>query len=141
MKYYLVLSLLFMFNIVHGQTNKTFKIKGEAVRTEVVVNNGNLDISKIKIENISNKAIYLKWETISNTFPKEWDCSMCQHGACQIGIPAGSEFKKLNSNEDGFIAIHVMPQKISGEGTVKFKVYDKNKPDDFEVITFNVTVK
>lgn len=140
MKYYLVLSLLFMFNIVHGQTNKTFKIKGEAVRTEVVVNNGNLDISKIKIENISNKAIYLKWETISNTFPKEWDCSMCQHGACQIGIPKGSVFNKLNADQQGFIAIHVIPAQKTGKGVVKFKIYDKANPEYSEILTFEVEV-
>ena len=125
----------------HCQTNKSFKIKGDAVKNDVVAKDGNLENSKIKIENTSGRAIYIEWTTIENTFPEEWDCSMCQHGACQIGIPEGSEFKKLNSNEDGFIAIHVMPHEVSGSGVVKFKVYNKKKPEDFEIITFNLTVE
>ena len=107
---------------------------------ETVSKNGNLDVSKIKVENLTSYPIFLKWETVSNTFPKEWDCSMCQHGKCQIGIPNGSEFKKLDSYKEGFVAIHVLPAKHSGKGQVKFKIYDVKHPDEFEIITFNVEV-
>jgi hypothetical protein len=65
---------------------------------------------------------------------------MCQHGACQIGIPKGSVFNKLNADQQGFIAIHVIPTNRVGNGTVKFKIYDKANPDYVKILTFDVEV-
>jgi len=121
-----------------AQSDKTFVVKGNSINHDNIPTNGKLDISKISVVNVSNKAIFLEWETVSNTFPKGWDCSMCQHGACQIGIPKGSIFKQLNPDQEGYIAIHVMPQNNIGNGQVKFKIYDRDHPDFFEIITFNV---
>jgi hypothetical protein len=133
------LLLLFSFSAAFAQ-KPTFSVVGNATNKESLQKNKRLDISKIKVENISNKPIYLVWETISNTFPKEWDCSMCQHGACQIGIPKGSAFNKLNADQQGFIAIHVLPASKTGNGTVKFKIYDKANPNYAEILTFQVEV-
>jgi|GEM_PF-2363061 len=124
----------------NSQKSKTFAIKGESIKTEVVEHGSNLENSIITVVNVSDKPIYLEWETISNTFPSTWDCSMCQHGKCQIGIPKRSVFKKLNAGEEGFIAIHVLPQNKSGSGQVKFKIYDKASPEKYEVLTFRVKV-
>lgn len=132
--------LLFSISISFAQNKPTFSVVGTAVNKESVLKNKRLDISKIKVENISNKPIYLVWETVSNTFPKEWDCSMCQHGACQIGIPKGSSFNKLNPDQQGFIAIHVIPANKIGNGTVKFKIYDKANPKYAQILTFEVEV-
>ncbi|NQY30884.1 MAG: hypothetical protein HRT69_15630 [Flavobacteriaceae bacterium] len=137
-----IIALILLCSTVHinAQSDKTFIVKGNSINNENIPNSGKLDISKITVINISNKAIFLEWKTISNTFPKGWDCSMCQHGACQIGIPKGSVFKKLNPDQEGFIAIHVMPQKNIGNGQVKFKIYDRDYPEEFEILTFNVDV-
>ncbi|WP_166925724.1 hypothetical protein [Flavobacterium poyangense] len=132
--------LLFCFSIAFAQKKPTFSVVGDATNKESLQKNKRLDISKIKVANISDKPIYLAWETVSNTFPKEWDCSMCQHGACQIGIPKGSAFNKLNADQQGFIAIHVIPANKSGNGIVKFKIYDKANPDYFKILTFEVNV-
>ncbi|MCI9844668.1 hypothetical protein [Flavobacterium pectinovorum] len=132
--------LLLCFSFVSGQSKPTFAVVGSAVNKESVLKNKKLDISKIKVENISDGPIYLVWETIYNSFPKEWDCSMCQHGACQIGIPKGSVFNKLNADQQGFIAIHVIPANKTGSGTVKFKIYDKANPEYAKVLTFEVEV-
>lgn len=134
----LYLILLLSFSFAFAQTKPTFSVIGNATNKESVQKNKRLDISKIKVENISNQPIYLVWETVSNTFPKEWDCSMCQHGACQIGIPKGSAFRKLNADQQGFIAIHVIPSNKTGNGTVKFKIYDKANPDYAQILTFQV---
>jgi len=134
--FYLVMLLCFSF--ASAQKKPTFSVVGNAVNKESVQKNKRLDISKIKVENISNKPIFLVWETVSNTFPKEWDCSMCQHGACQIGIPKGSAFNKLNADQQGFIAIHVIPGDKGGNGIVKFKIYDKANPDYAKILTFEV---
>lgn len=132
--------ILLSFSLAFSQSKPTFSVVGNAINKESLSKNKRLDISKIKVENISNKPIYLVWETIYNTFPKEWDCSMCQHGACQIGIPKGSVFNKLNADQQGFIAIHVIPAKKAGKGVVKFKIYDKANPDYSEILTFEVEV-
>lgn len=134
------LVLLFCFSVSFAQKKPTFSVVGDATNKESLQKNKRLDISKIKVANISNKPIYLAWETVSNTFPKEWDCSMCQHGACQIGIPKGSAFNKLNADQQGFIAIHVIPANKSGNGIVKFKIYDKANPDYYKILTFEVNV-
>ncbi|KIX22468.1 hypothetical protein SY27_01070 [Flavobacterium sp. 316] len=130
--------ILLSFSLAFSQSKPTFSVVGNAINKESLSKNKRLDISKIKVENISNKPIYLVWETIYNSFPKEWDCSMCQHGACQIGIPKGSVFNKLNADQQGFIAIHVIPAKKAGKGVVKFKIYDKANPDYSEILTFEV---
>ena len=135
-------SLLFTLFLgsLFAQSDATFKVVGDASNTVQVANDGKLDISKIKVKNITNEPIYLEWKTVTNTFPSEWDCSMCQHGACQIGIPSGSIFKKLNADQQGFIAIHVLPKKVSGKGLVQFKLYDKNNPSYFKILSFEVEV-
>ncbi|CAM1373232.1 hypothetical protein [Tenacibaculum xiamenense] len=136
-----ILLLLFSLGlvaIVSGQNNPTFKIVGNDLNKESLSKEERLEISKINVENISDEPIFLKWETIYNSFPKEWDSSMCQHGACQIGIPKGSSFKKLNPDQQGFIAIHVMSPKKKGKGVVKFKIYDTSNPSYFEILTFEV---
>jgi hypothetical protein len=139
-KILLYLIILLYFSISSAQSKPTFSVVGNATNKESVLKNKRLDISKIKVENVSNKPIYLVWETVSNTFPKEWDCSMCQHGACQIGIPKGSAFSKLNADQQGFIAIHVIPANKTGNGIVKFKIYDKANPNYAEILTFEVQV-
>ena len=139
-KIFFYLIILFSFSCSFAQNKPTFSVVGNPTNKEKLLKNKRLDISKIKVENISNKPIYLVWETVSNTFPKEWDCSMCQHGACQIGIPKGSAFNKLNADQQGFIAIHVIPVNKSGNGIVKFKIYDKANPDYAKILTFEVEV-
>lgn len=139
-KHTLYLLILFSFSCVFAQKKPTFSIVGNATNKESLLKNKRLDISKIKVENISDKPIYLVWETVYNTFPKEWDCSMCQHGACQIGIPKGSAFSKLNADQQGFIAIHVIPANRMGTGIVKFKIYDKAYPEYAKILTFEVEV-
>jgi hypothetical protein len=134
------LLLLFSFSSSFAQKKPTFSVVGNATNKESLLKTKRLDISKIKVENISNKPIYLVWETVYNTFPKEWDCSMCQHGACQIGIPKGSSFSKLNADQQGFIAIHVIPTNKMGNGIVKFKIYDKANPSYAKILTFEVDV-
>lgn len=136
----LYLLILFSFSCVLAQKKPTFSIVGNATNKESLLKNKRLDISKIKVENISDKPIYLVWETVYNTFPKEWDCSMCQHGACQIGIPKRSAFSKLNADQQGFIAIHVIPANRTGIGIVKFKIYDKAYPEYAKILTFEVEV-
>ncbi|WP_130736853.1 hypothetical protein [Flavobacterium sp. J27] len=134
------LVFVLFFVQIFAQNKPTFSVVGNAINKESIANGKRLDISKIKVENISNKPIFLLWETVYNSFPKEWDCSMCQHGACQIGIPKGSSFNKLNPDQQGFIAIHVIPEKKTGRGVVKFKIYDKANPDYSQIITFEVEV-
>jgi hypothetical protein len=137
---FLYLIILLSFSVSFAQNKPTFSIVGNGINKESLLKNKRLDVSKIKVENISNKPIYLVWETVSNTFPKEWDCSMCQHGTCQIGIPKGSVFNKLNPDQQGFIAIHVIPVSKIGNGTVKFKIYDKANPKYSKILTFEVEV-
>lgn len=139
-KIFFTIIILLSLSNSFAQNKPTFSVVGNATNKESLLKNKRLDVSKIKVENISNKPIYLVWETIFNTFPKEWDCSMCQHGACQIGIPKGSVFNKLNADQQGFIAIHVIPTNRVGNGIVKFKIYDKANPDYVKILTFEVEV-
>lgn len=137
---YFILILSFMCTAAHAQSRGTFMVQGDSVKKELVEHTGYLENSKMTVVNTSDKPIYLEWQTISNTFPQAWDCSMCQHGKCQIGIPKGSVFKRLNPGQEGFIAIHVLPEQHPGAGTVKFKLYDKEHPEYYKILTFSVKV-
>jgi hypothetical protein len=140
MKYRILLLFLTGSVALSAKDKSTFAVKGERTKNEVVAHGAHLENSKITVVNISEKPIFLVWETVSNTFPKEWDCSMCQHGKCQIGIPNGSVFKRLDAGQEGFITIHVLPKEQPGSGRVQFKIYDKEHPEYFEVLTFFVKV-
>lgn len=135
-----ILLFFLLFGFTYAQSKPTFSVVGNAINKENITKGKRLDVSKIKVENISSKPIFLVWETVYNSFPKEWDCSMCQHGACQIGIPKGSVFNKLNADQQGYIAIHVIPAQKTGKGVVKFKIYDKANPTYSEILTFEVEV-
>ena len=137
----LVLLLVVVAVHVHGQVGCTFAIKGDSVSNEVLDKDGYLENARLAVVNTSGKPVYLAWETMANTFPAGWDCSMCQHGKCQIGIPSGSVFKKLDAGQEGFIAIHVLPGGISGAGSVQFRIFDKEQPDCSRTLTFYVKVR
>ncbi len=133
--------LLLTFGIVLQSfvgSKNTFKIIGKAKLVERISAAEKLDISQIEFKNTSKKAIKLKWTTLENTFPETWDYSMCAYGFCQIGIPEKGNMKELAAGSTGFIAVHVLPAKHKGEGTVKFKVSNINDDSDFEIIEFQI---
>jgi hypothetical protein len=128
--------LLLLGMQLRAQNDLTFKVYGDSVKHESFSASGRLEISKILVQNIADKPIFLEWKTVENSFPKGWDCGMCQHGACQIGIPKGSEFRALNPDQQGFIALHIIPNGLKGKGKVTFLVRDRHRPKEGLRITF-----
>lgn len=119
------------FNIIGGN------IIDENVRTDTVQISKRLDIAQFEMENITSKPIHLSIKRLQNSFPKEWDYSMCAYGQCQIGIPEYVTLKTIEPGAKGFVAIHVMPMKKKGIGIVQFEITDVHSSQK-EQITFNV---
>jgi hypothetical protein len=117
------------FEIVGGVTVKNHHLK----------NGEDLKISEFKIKNTSDHPLRLSWTRIENSLPEGWDYSMCAYGECQIGIPRGSALKTIAIGQTGFIALHVFPKKIKGEGSVQFQVKEVGKEGAVK-LTFNVKV-
>ena len=67
---------------------KSFEVIGESAKTIVLEENEKLEISEIKFKNTTEQNLSLKWTLVENSFPKEWDYSMCAFGKCQIVSPA-----------------------------------------------------
>lgn len=117
----LVLSLSSFLRITDSPT---FEVIGEHVRTDTIQSSKRLDIAQFEIKNSSNKPIHLSIKNLTNTFPSDWDYSMCAYGECQIGIPELVVLKTIEPGEKGFVAIHVIPKRKKGEGKVEFEVFN-----------------
>lgn len=120
---------------------KSFEVIGESAKTIVLEENEKLEISEIKFKNTTEQNLSLKWTLVENSFPKEWDYSMCAFGKCQIGIPKGGTLRKLLPGKSGFMAIHVFPKGNKGQGVVTFKLEDPTHESASELLVFKVKVE
>lgn len=100
-----------------------------------------LELCEIKIRNTGNKSLTLNWKTLKNTFPKEWDYSMCAYGKCQVGVPDHGSFRPISPGKTGFIAIHIFPKNQKGRGVVEFNLIDENNPAYSERVGFDIAVE
>jgi len=137
-KIYLFVALtivLVSFNLTDA---RSFKILGNGVQNSTVDRNGRVELAEIKFLNTTENDLYLHWERLENTLPIEWDYSMCAFGKCQIGIPSGGALKLISPGKPGFLALHVFPKGIQGQGTVQFKLFDPKDKSNFELLEFHI---
>lgn len=120
---------------------RSFEVIGESVKTVVLDNAGKLELIEIKFLNTTNNNLELKWTRLENTFPKQWDYSMCAFGKCQVGIPKGGVLRPVHPGKSGFLAIHVLPKGSKGEGVVKFRLFDPKDERNGQMLEFRVRVK
>jgi hypothetical protein len=120
---------------------RSFEVIGESVKTVVLDKKSKLELVEIKFLNTTSENLELKWTRLENTFPKEWDYSMCAFGRCQVGIPKGGTLRPVYPGKSGFLAIHVLPKGSKGAGTVRFKLIDPADERSAQILEFRVRVE
>ena len=119
----------------------SFEIIGDTSMAVVLTIDQKLELAEMKIKNLTDKPVVLRWTRVKNTLKDDWDYSMCAFGKCQIGIPSGGILKKIAPGKTGFIAIHLFPKGVKGKGKVSFKLQDTANPQFQEEVEFLVEVQ
>jgi hypothetical protein len=132
-----IASLLFL-SFSSGESS--FKVVGDKSMKMVLSLNQKIELAEMKIQNLSDRPISLVWTRIDNTLKSGWDYSMCAYGKCQIGIPTTGVLSKILPGKTGFIAIHLFPKGVTGNGKVAFSLHDKYHPEFNEKVEFIVEV-
>lgn len=88
--------------------------------------------------------ITYKWERVSNTFPADWDYSICDHNHCYIGLPATGTMHTISLSDaeagtNGYFKVTILSADTDGKGVITLYVYDSNDKTRGDTLTFSVT--
>jgi len=120
-------------------STSSFSVVGDSIVRLSINKNEKLELAEIKIANNTDGQLELKWSCLVNTLPSGWDYSMCAYGKCQVGIPEFGTLRSIGPGKTGFVAIHVLPKGIPGNGRVKFKLIDPINNANSEIVEFRVS--
>jgi hypothetical protein len=103
-----------------------------------------LDVFQIDITTPSPEAITYKWDLISNTFPTEWECTLCDYQLCYFGIPNTSTMTPISlsdamSGTIGYINISINTGSTYATGEVVIYVYDLLDINRGDTISFTIS--
>lgn len=90
----------------------------------------------ISIEKNDTAELVLKWKTIENNLPNEWDLSLCDFPNCYLGVPDSGTMDPLTGNQGAFIKISFNPMTKEARGTARFYVYEESAPNEGDTMTF-----
>ena len=101
----------------------------------------NFGSNTIDIINLTNppEPLSFRWVLLENTFPDEWDYSMCDLGSCFPVLPDSNDMNNTLVGEDAFIICHAFFNGVPGAGTMKFSVYEIGDPANADTLTFTYT--
>jgi hypothetical protein len=110
----------------------------------VEVSNFDYETFNIEIETPTNQDIQFKWELVSNTFPSNWDASICDYTSCYVGIPASGTMVAYTATEasngtHGFVKMNLTTALNNGTGKVEMYVYDINDYNIGDTISWEIT--
>jgi hypothetical protein len=95
----------------------------------------------IFIQTTDLSGITFGWHNTEDNLDPGWDYSMCDYTACYTEIPATGVMVAISDDEmagdiKGFVKITISPNDISGEGNIKFYVFDELDPTIGDTINF-----
>lgn len=93
----------------------------------------------IYMKNQTGAELTIGWESIEYDFPEEWLYFVCDYGHCYVGIPENGTMLPIYDTINGYIRLTVNPYEQEGTGTVSFRVFDINSPEQADTISFTVT--
>lgn len=99
---------------------------------------GVFDDVPIYYKNITTLPVTVKWEKISETIYPGWDLNFCNNGNCLPGLPDSGEWKNLQINEEAFIKIHALTNKIEGTTILKYRLYVVGDAAHADTVTFEL---
>lgn len=92
----------------------------------------------IYYKNNTTLPVNIKWEKLSETIYPGWDLNFCNNGNCLPGLPDSGEWKNLQINEEAFIKIHALTNKIEGTSVIKYRIYAVGDPEHADTVTFEL---
>ena len=101
-------------------STSSFSVVGDSIVRLSINMNEKLELAEIKIANNTDGQLELKW-------------------SCQVGIPEFGTLRSIGPGKTGFVAIHVLPKGIPGNGRVKFKLIDPINNANSEIVEFRVS--
>lgn len=83
----------------------------------------------------------LAWELLEEDMNQFWDYSLCDYNTCYFDIPEGSTMEELKTGDiPAFFKLNLIPGGFTGTGTIKLRVYDRDKPSVSDTVTFKVNI-
>jgi hypothetical protein len=97
-----------------------------------------LNVFDLYILNETNADIQLTWRLVGNTFPEEWEVSLCDNVACYGVLPTTNDFNPILVGDSSIFKIDVFPDGHVGAGLLTFWIYPIGEPTNYEVVTFSI---
>jgi len=100
------------------------------------------DLATLTIEqlNISNNAITLEWQKVSESVPLNWETNVCDNVICYATLVNGGTMNPINPGSYGFLLMHVTPHVNYGTSTIRYVVWDVALPSIKDTLTYILTV-
>lgn len=92
----------------------------------------------IYYKNNTTLPVNVKWQKLSETIYPGWELNFCNNGNCMPGLPDSGEWKNLQINEEAFIKIHALTNKIEGTSIIKYRIYAVGDPEHADTVTFEL---
>jgi len=110
----------------------------EVTSTDTITKDYQIDITTPVPE-----AITFQWELVSNTFPSEWECSLCDYDVCYFDIPNSGTMAFISLGDatnfiTGLIKLSIKTGIVDTTGTAVFYVYDANDYNRGDTISFTI---
>ncbi len=104
---------------------------------------GKLNEYLIGLRTPTAEEITYKWERVSNTFPADWDYSICDHNHCYIGLPASGEMHSISLTDaeagtNGYFKVTMLETPTDAKGVITIYVYDSKDKSRGDTVTFTV---
>ena len=88
------------------------------------------------MENNTEDSLLLDWHFVENTFPAEWEWTLCDYTTCYLVIPDTGSMTTLIDTAEGLLSLSINTNKHPGVGIMRFYVYNELKPVDGDTGTF-----
>ncbi len=138
-KFYFILFVLATVNV--NAQNLVYTPEQHRVDTVLAEN---FEAYDINISTPNPEAITYKWVALSNTLLSSWSYSLCDFGACYVGIPSGTNtmdpisLSQAQAGSEGFLKINITVGQNYGYGKVVFYVYDQANINRGDTISFEI---
>jgi hypothetical protein len=101
------------------------------------------DLEALSIQQFNNTkdTIILKWSKVSESIPNAWEASICDNSFCNTTLVNSGTMLPINTNEYGFLLLHITPQINYGTAIIRYAVWDEAKPTIKDTLTFILSVK
>lgn len=77
-------------------------------------------------DNVTDTSLWLGWEIIDNSIPKDWGYSLCDNRICYNTVPSSAYMEPIIPEDFSFLRLALW-NTSAGEGRLKIRVFDSNQ--------------